>query len=265
VEAVICLEMVYPELAGEQRIERIAAAGFRAVEFWGWREKDLDALAAACRSQGVSVAVFSGHRRGSLVRRDEHGLVLDELREAAGVAETLGCRRLMLLSDELGPGGAVDPSRAAGDRPEKHGNLVAGLEQALAATPDALELVLEPLNTRIDHPGYYLDGMDEALAVIGEVDDPRLKILCDLYHLGVMGEDLEAVIENHHDSIGHYHVADFPGRHEPGTGGADWGRLLRLIETAAPRATVGFEYSPQEDSGASLDAIAALLGSVLAG
>ena len=127
--------------------------------------------------------------------------------------------------------------------------------------PADIELVLEPLNTRIDQPGYFLDSMDETLAVIEEIGDPRMRILCDLYHLGVMGEDLETIIRRHFAAIGHYHVADFPGRHEPGTGVADWNTLLGLIDSVDPDATVGFEYSPESESTSSLRAIAALVRS----
>ncbi len=75
--------------------------------------------------------------------------------------------------------------------------------------------------------------METAAALIRDVNTPRLKILCDLYHLGVMGSDLKHLISNFIQDIGYFHVADFPGRHEPGTGSADWPDLLRLIKKQA--------------------------------
>ena len=115
--------------------------------------------------------------------------------------------------------------------------------------------MLEPLNTRIDHPGYFLQDMATAVALVKEIAHPRLKVLCDLYHLAVMGEDLEGIIDRHVDSIGHFHVADVPGRHEPGTGTLDWPALLRRIRERGYDGTIGFEYAPLADSAASLDSI----------
>jgi sugar phosphate isomerase/epimerase len=72
----------------------------------------------------------------------------------------------------------------------------------------------EKLNTLVDHAGYYLADIDTALAIVHEVGSPRLKILCDLYHFGVMGADLKKIVTNHLSEIGHFHIADVPGRHE---------------------------------------------------
>jgi hydroxypyruvate isomerase len=241
-------------MSAEDKVRRLADLGFDAIEFWGWRDKDLTALASVCRSRQVRITNFSGHRRGSLIMEQEHPLVLEDLEESTRIAGELDCRRLMLLSDQLGEGGAV--TRESGlETEEKHRNLVDGIRKAREVVPDAIELVLEPLNTRVDHPGYYLDTTAEAVRVIQEVGSPGVRILCDLYHMGVMGEDLAAIIDRHADLIGHYHVADFPGRHQPGTGVADWPGLLALIERADPKTTVGFEYAPDGDEDASLRAI----------
>jgi hydroxypyruvate isomerase len=254
-EPVICFEMLYPELAPEDKIAAVAAAGFDAVEFWGWRDKDLQALAEVCRTHAVRVANFSGQRRGSLIARENHDLVASELQDAAAAARLLGCPTLMLLSDELGEGGRVAEKVAGLSRAAKTANLKAGLLRARRETPDDILLVLEPLNTRIDHPGYFLNDMAAAAALIREIDHPKLKILCDFYHLGVMGEDLEAVIDRYRPEIGYVHVADFPGRHEPGSGGADWLSLLRRLHDSGYAGCVGFEYAPLKDSTASLAAI----------
>ena len=255
VEAVICLEMLFPELSVIDRVDRIAAAGFSAIEFWGWRDKDLAALKAACDRAGVRVANFSGHRKGSLVARETHDIFREDLRDAVISAKGLGCSTLMLLSNELGEGGRVVDSYEGISPERKYASLREGLRSALDAAPDGFTLVLEPLNTRIDHPGYFLQDMATAVALVKEIAHPGLKVLCDLYHLAVMGEDLEGIIDRHADSIGHYHVADVPGRHEPGTGTLDWLALLRRIRDSGYDGTIGFEYAPLGDSAASLDSI----------
>jgi len=254
-EPVICFETLYPELAPEEKIAAVKAAGFESVEFWSWRDKNLPALAEACRRHGATVANFSGQRRGSLVDRDSHHLLTGELEESVAAARLLDCSTLMLLSNELDEEGNVAEEYAGIPAAEKRAALKAGLEQARQQTPADILLVLEPLNTRIDHPGYFLNDIAAAVALIREIADPGIKLLCDFYHLGVMGESLEAVIDRFTPEIGHVHVADFPGRHEPGTGTADWLGLLRRLRDAGYDGNVGFEYFPLSDSDESLEAV----------
>lgn len=251
-QPVICIEMLYPALSPVEKIKNIAGVGFRNVEFWGWRDKDIPAIAEACRQNEVRVVNFSGHRRGSLVAAETHELFLADLKEAVQVADTLNCSTLMVLSNELGEEGRVLNSYSDIPADKKYLNLKSGLEKALAATPDEITLVVEPLNTRIDHPGYFLADMETAVSLVREINNPRLKILCDLYHFGVMGQDLQSMLTYYIDDIGYIHIADFPGRHEPGTGSADWATLLTIIKNCGYRGFVGFEYSPLNDSHESL-------------
>lgn len=252
---VICIDPLFPDLAPHRKIEKIAAQGFTHVEFWGWRDKDIPALAEACRRSRVKVVNFSGHRVGSPVAKTSHQAMLDDLEDAVKAARILNCPTLMMLTNALDPDGAVtDAFENIPDR-DKYAHTVAGLKKALEQTPEEITLVLEPLNIQVDHPGYFLTDMKTASAIIEDVGHHRLKILCDLYHLGMMGADLETVVNDHLDHIGYFHVADFPGRHEPGTGSADWPFLLGLIKEKGYRGYVGFEYFPSRDPEASLVSI----------
>ena len=251
----ICIDPLYPELAPEQKVEKVATLGFQYIEFWGWRDKNIPVLLDACDKHDVNVVNFSGQRVGSLVAKETHKLVLDDLADAVATAEQLGCSLLMLLTNELAENGSVLDTFDGIPDQEKYENVVQGLKHTLKATPQEIRLVLEPLNIKIDHPGYYLQDMKTAASIIHDVGDARLKILCDLYHLGVMGDDLDDVITNFLPDIGYFHVADFPGRHEPGTGSADWASLLKQIKGQGYTGYIGFEYFPQNDSEESLIAI----------
>lgn len=252
---VICLEPLYPELSAEDKIKRIVAAGFQFVEFWGWRDKNIPALLETCQRHQVEVVNFSGHRAGSPVATDTHALFLEDLVDAVKSAEQLHCKTLMLLTNALNEDGSVTDSFDQIPDQQKYENAVIGLKKALEATPEDINFVLEPLNTSIDHPGYYLADMQTAASLARDVGNPRLKILCDLYHLGVMGSDLEHIITTYLSDIGYFHIADFPGRNEPGTGSGDWGTLLRLIRQSGYAGYVGFEFFPLNDSDDALHAI----------
>jgi hydroxypyruvate isomerase len=255
---VICLDPLYPALATEEKISRVAALGFSHVEFWGWRDKNINAIRLACRENGVHVANFSGHRKGSPVAESTHVILFADVSDAVATARILDCRALMLLTNALNPDGSVAERFEEISSDLKFKNVVSSLAQLTRIVPDDITLLLEPLNTLVDHPGYYLDDIAVASRIVREARSPRLKILCDLYHFGVMGADLESLITDHLSSIGHFHIADFPGRHEPGTGSADWSAILRRIKALGYRGGVGFEFFPRDEAEAALRAIRAL-------
>ncbi len=124
------------------------------------------------------------------------------------------------------------------------------------AAPIALQagvgLLLEPLNTRTDHAGYFLDSTMEALAVIRTVDQPAVRLLYDMYHSMVMAEDPAQVLSGSGPLLGHVHVADVLGRHEPGTGRIDWLRQLKALRSVGYSGAVGLEYVPTQDTNSSL-------------
>jgi len=260
--------MLYPGLSPEEKVERIADRGFRTVEFWGWRDKDLKSLAAVCARRGVTVANFSAHRVGSPIARDTHGAFLADLRDAISAARTLGCRTLMALSNELGDGGRVVNAYEAIPEGEKMAAFVEAMKRGLEVLPDDMSLVIEPLNTRVDHVGNWLADVETAASILDKVGDARLGILCDYYHMAHMGFDLAALTRAHARRFGYVHVADFPARDEPRrkprTGGVDWHSLLSTLRKEGYDGTVGFEYAPSAvGSDASLDGIQELWESVV--
>ena len=251
-KASICIEMVFPELPYEARIEEVARAGFRYIEFWDWRNKDLDGLRRACSASGVRIVNFSGQRRGDLIAAETHPLLLKDYAETLRTAKALGTGTLMVLTNELGEGGTVKHPHPEIPPHDKEENVRKGLRMLLDNTPVGMNVVLEPLNTVLDHEGYFLSSIEQAGKLTGGLADERLRVLCDLYHQGMMGDDLLSIIEEGIGRIGYFHVADFPGRHEPGTGSGDWKRILKRIQALGYDGFVGFEYAPARDSGESL-------------
>jgi hydroxypyruvate isomerase len=255
---VICLEPLYPGLTITEKIAHVAGAGFDTVEFWNWRDKSIPELLAGCQQHHVQVSNFAGHRAGSAIAADTHAELLADISGALAAARQLGCRKLMLTTNALNSDGSVVDSYAQIPDAQKYENTLAALRKILAAAPEDIHFVLEPLNIVVDHPGYYLTDMKTAVALVHEIGSPRLQVLCDLYHLGMMGYDPEQIVSDYCADIGHFHIADFPGRHEPGTGSANWLSILLRIQQMGYTGTVGFEYYPQGDSDESLNRVRAL-------
>jgi hydroxypyruvate isomerase len=112
-------------------------------------------------------------------------------------------------------------------------------------------ITLEPLNDRVDHPGYFLTSTTEGLDIVDEVGRSEIRLLYDVYHAAAMGEEI-ALLGGRVDRIAHVHLADTPGRHEPGTGAMDWQARLDWLAARGYDGLVGLEYTPVAETGASL-------------
>ncbi|MFE2753318.1 hydroxypyruvate isomerase family protein [Actinosynnema sp. NPDC059335] len=231
------LSILFTDLPVLARPAAARAAGFDAVEFW-WPfaeavppSREVEAFEAAVTDAGVrlvSLNFFAGD-----LSAGDRGLVAwpgrqSEFRAgveiAAGIARRLGCRALNALHGNFP---TTDAALA---------NLAFAAD--VAAEVDAVVLV-EPLSGAPDYP---LRTAADVLEVVGRVGRDNVALLADLYHLAVNGDDLDAVVSDHVDRIGHVQVAEVPGRGAPGTGDLDVLGYLAKLEANGYRGHVGLEY-----------------------
>ena len=109
-----------------------------------------------------------------------------------------------------------------------------------------LTLVIEPLNERVNHPGYYLVQSDEAFQIIDEVNSDNIKVVFDIYHQQISEGDLIENIRSNIDKIGHFHAAGNPGRHELQKGEIAYPYIFEQIRKAGFAGYVGLEYWPTD-------------------
>jgi hydroxypyruvate isomerase len=242
-----CIEMLFvPESTDPaERIRLARQAGIDAVEFWLWSNKNLDAIERALDETGVTLAGIVAEPFAELTRETDHDRFLAGLEKSRDVAMRLGAPVLICQSG---------PLLSGIDRPRQHD----ALTTAMARSADVLagsgvRLGLEPLNDRVDHPGYYLTSTEEAFAIVDAVDRPEIGLTYDLYHSMVMGEDPQTVAGGHLDRIVHVHLADHPGRNQPGTGRLDLKAQLEWLDAIGYDGFVGLEYRPTGSTVASLD------------
>ena len=124
--------------------------------------------------------------------------------------------------------------------------------------PHELIMILEPLNTLVNHAGYFLNFTNEAFDIVREVGSPYLKILFDIYHVQIMEGNLIATIRKNIASIGHFHVGDVPGRHEPGTGEINYANVFKAIRELGYKDFVAMEYTPAKDPMTTLAEVKAM-------
>ncbi|GAB4564131.1 MAG: TIM barrel protein [Anaerolineae bacterium] len=231
-----CIEMLFPELPFVDRIDAAADAGLTAFEFWRWSNKDLDAVVARQQARGMVVSSIVVEPNNALADPARHEAFLAGLEPSFEAARRLGCRTLIVTTGNERP----DVPRA-----EQIEAVISALRQAAPIAEKAgMTLVLEPLNPLVDHKGYLLNHADEGFAIVEKVGSPAVKLLFDIYHQQVTEGNLTARLTAHTDLIGHIHVADVPGRHEPGTGEINYRFVLEQVARAGYDGFVGLEFKP---------------------
>lgn len=230
-----CIEALYTDLPIPDRVKKLADAGVAAFEFWGWSNKDLDEIKQAKDEFGIPVATFSCEMP-SLVDASNQSKWSESAEKSIEAAKKLDCNRLLLTTgNEL-----EDVTRA-----EQHESIVNALKSVAKLLEDAgIILTLEPLNILVNHPGYYLYSSAEGFEILDEVGSPNIKLLYDVYHQQITEGNLIATIEANIEKIGHFHVADVPGRHEPGTGEINYRNVFKAISESSYDGYVGLEFWP---------------------
>jgi len=241
-----CIELLFADETRSfpDRIRAAKAAGLDAVEFWAWSNKDLDAIRAALDETGLPLAGILCEPISRITDPQRHAAFLDGVRASLAVAQKL---RAPVLIAQAGD------DRHGIPREAQHAALVKVFRDAadiLAGT--GVTLAIEPLNDRVDHPGYYLTSTIEGLDIVDEVDRPEIRLLYDIYHSAVMGEHIEDVLDGRLDRVVHVHLADTQGRGEPGSGTMDWRNRLDWLADHGYTGLVGLEYKPTVATRASL-------------
>ena len=132
-------------------------------------------------------------------------------------------------------------------------------DAAPAAEAAGIDLVVEPLNNPVDHPGYYLDSSYEAYEIVDAVDSPAVSVLFDVYHQQITEGNVIQNLTEHVEFVGYVHVADVPGRHEPGTGELNYARVFEALDDAGYDGYVGLEYSPSTDAAEAVERVLELV------
>lgn len=242
-----CIEMLFVKESADpaERIRLAHAAGLDAFEFWHWRNKDLPAIEAAMHETGMTLAGIVAEPMLPLTDPAAHAPFFAGLADTIAVAQRLGTKLLIAQAgDEL-------PDRPRAEQRAALVTALGGAADLLAGS--GVRLALEPLNTRIDHAGYFLASTREGLDIVDEVCRPEIGLLYDLYHSMVMGERPQEALQGRVDRILHIHLADHPGRSEPGSGGLDLAGGVRYLLDNGYAGLAGLEYRPTGSTLASLD------------
>jgi hydroxypyruvate isomerase len=245
---------LYAELPMAARPAAAAADGFTAVEHPTPFEVPAPQMRAMLDGMGLRFAQVSSGMGD--VARGEKGLAAlpgrqDAFREgfdrALDYALTVGCRLVHPMAGVPLPG--TDPA-AVRDVYAENLDWAAG-----RATAAGVQLLVEPISAAAV-PGYALSHPADAIRLQDAVGPGRLRLLFDTFHACAQGIVPQDWIAEHGWRIGHLHVADHPGRHEPGTGRIHFGAVLDALTAIGFGGAIGFEYVPARDTRSSVGFLA---------
>lgn len=226
------LNLVFREGSMVDRVDRVGAVGYEGIEVFGV-DRELASIARRVRERDLTWAYLSGVQP-PLTDPTTRDAAIEHLSHRVELAERYDIRTVNVKSGPRQEGLAPTAQREA---------VVDGL-QAVAhrAEGTGVTIVLEPVNTKVDHPGHFTATAEAGAELVGAVDHPSVRLLFDFYHEQVMRGDVIRSFGEHVDVIGHVHIADNPGRHQPGSGELNYANVLHAIDESSYAGFVGCEF-----------------------
>jgi hydroxypyruvate isomerase len=252
----VLIDVFFSDIPLEQRVHQVAALGYKAIETWQGGDAALvKKIGDACAGSGINFVsvVLNGPSDMNVapVKTGNRKAFIAQLDRNSDNALAAGCKAGIVTTGNHVPA----------QSPEEHRkNLIECLiEAGTMAARKGFTLNLEPLNTLVDHQGYYLDSREASLEIVKEVHLPNVKLLYDLYHMQIMGGNQLAFILPNIGFIGHFHTAGVPGRHELFEGETNYPFVMKKTLAGGYKGFFGLEYMPSMPSEESLRKTAQLL------
>lgn len=230
------------------RLEQIAFAADQGFTAWedneaaGRSVAEQTAMAKALRQRGMKMGVFVASMPRWAVSRPVLGgndesdrtAFLADIRASVDAARRLDAKWMTVVPGFLDSRLplAIQTARVV-DTMRRAADLVA---------PHGLVMVMEPLNTLVDHPGVFLQTVPQGFAVAKAVDSPAVKVLADLYHEQIQAGHLIRTMDICWNEIAYLQFGDNPGRKEPGTGEINYRNVVRWLRAKRFSGLIGMEH-----------------------
>jgi len=233
----------------DERLEQIAAWGIPGYE-WLNPTGDLDAIRKKADSLGLELSCIIGVgaiRPGQMMDPKRHDSMVRQFRSRVKMAHKLGCKTLI---------GLTGNERRDVSREKQTEYVIQCLKQvAPIAEDENVTIVMEALNPLVDHRGFFLTRTDQTMDILKAVGSPNVKMCFDIYHQQITEGNVIRNITRNIDRIGHFHVADNPGRKEPGTGELNYKNIFKAIAKTDYDGFVALECGQTRGPEGSLKAV----------
>jgi hydroxypyruvate isomerase len=232
----------------EYRLEKVAEAGYHAVElvneFDNWTDSDFQQANRTKRSLGITFDANAGVRKGvadPAARED----FLNEFKNFLPTADRLECPAIIVLSGNRVEGLSHDAQHQACVQTLKRAGDIAAKQN--------LTLLLENIDPE-ENPKYFLTSVAEGFEIVRSVGNPHVKFLYDFYHEQIAEGNLIEKLQKNIEQVGVVHIADVPGRHEPGTGEINYETIFRKLAELNFTGYAAMEFLPSSDPVSTLRA-----------
>jgi hydroxypyruvate isomerase len=249
----VMLWTVFNDLPFEERLAKVAEAGYTNIELVGeyakWTPADFDRANAARRKLGIHFDTTAGLKNG-VANPAQRDALVEELRQALVPMESLDCPAMILMSGNIVPG-------LTGE--QQHQSCIDSLKAAVKVVEgkqingQPVRLLLENIDQE-ENPHYYLKSSAEGMDIVRAVNHPQVQFLYDMFHEQIFEGNLIEKLEKNIDVIGLIHIADVPGRHDPGTGEINYANIYKKLAQLNYRRMVAMEFKPTGDAVAALRA-----------
>jgi hydroxypyruvate isomerase len=255
----IHIESIYTEIPFEERFAAAKKDGFDYVEFWDWDNKNLLTVKRLLEENNLKMATMSGDGPYSMCDPVNKEVYLEHIKKSIEAAKAINCPTLVIHSDALedGPQFAKPMSGDYSDVTRICAMFDVLSTIAPWAEDAGVTFVLEALNIVKDHCGNFLSETKSSVDLVAAVGSPNLKILYDAYHMYLDEGKICETTEKYLPYIGHIHIADAPGRNEPGTGVINYKQFMKHLAKIGYPYSVGFELFPATSSEVAVKAISA--------
>ncbi|HTA30015.1 MAG TPA: TIM barrel protein [Candidatus Cybelea sp.] len=254
----VMLWTVFNDLPFEERLAKVVEAGYTNIELVGeyakWGPADFDRANAARKRLGIRFDATAGLKNG-VANPAQRDALMAELGQALIPMQSLGCPAMIMLSGNVVPGLTHDAQHQSCIDSLKAG---AKLVEGKQIDGQPVRLLLECIHLE-ENPHYYLTSATEAIEIVREVNHPQVQFLYDIYHEQMSFGQLIEKLDKHIDVIGLVHIADVPGRHEPGTGEVNYGNIYKKLAQLNYKHVAAMEFRPSGDPVATLRAAKAMV------
>jgi len=238
------------------RLEQIAFAADQGFTAWEDNEAagrtvgEQNAMARTLQQRGMTMGVFVASMpkwaefRPLLGGNDdgERQAFLADIRASVDVAKRLNAKWMTVVTGfldrklpvEIQTGRIIDTMRRAAEIVEPHG----------------LVMVMEPLNTLVNHPGVFMQTIPQGFAVAKGANSAAVKVLADLYHEQIQAGNLINTLTTCWEEIGYIQFGDNPGRKEPGSGEINYQNVVRWLRAKKFAGVIGMEHGNSADGRA---------------
>lgn len=225
-------------------LEKVKEHQFHGLEYYNWWDLDLKHVAKEQERIGIGINATCT-RFFNLVDERKRDTYVQGIKDTLEACAILGIKSIITQTGQTIPGKS---------REEQQQAMIETLKQCASLCEKAdVTLEVEPLNGLVDHPGHFLTYSNESAHIIKQVGSSHVKLLFDVYHQQVTEGNIIRNITEYYQSINHFHIADNPGRTEPGTGELNFLSILRSIKALGYTGFIGLENQYTINTDEALD------------